>query len=119
MPPAAVSDPITMTVVVTLAARGFLIVLGVWLFGGFILRAGGAALAFTGLALAALTGSVGMAVAAILGSVAWLAGQWLFGVRHHYYRSSLARRVFLEWLPARFDPTRRWGVPNIPPECHR
>jgi hypothetical protein len=108
-----------MTVVVILAARAFLLALGVWLFGGVVLRVGGAALALSGVALAALTGSVGMALAAILGGLAWLAGQWLFGVRHHYYRSALARRVFLEWLPARFDPTRRWGVPNIPPGCRR
>jgi len=108
-----------MTVVVLLAARALLLALAVWLFGGFVLRAGGAALALSGLALAALTGSVGMALAGILGGLAWLAGQWLFGVRHHYYRSALARRVFLEWLPARLDPTRRWGVPNIPPGCRR
>ncbi|MGH2852684.1 MAG: hypothetical protein ACRDLF_00625 [Solirubrobacteraceae bacterium] len=108
-----------MSVVVILAARGVLIALAVWLFGGFVLRAGGAFFALGGLAIAALYGSPGMAVAALLGGVAWLAGQWLFGLRHHYYRSALARRVFLEWLPARFDPTRRWGVPNVPPGSRR
>lgn len=108
-----------MSSVVSLAATGVLIALGVWLLGGFVLRICGAVLALGGLATAALTGSPGMAVAAIFGSLAWLAGQWLFGLRHHCYRSPLARRVFLEWLPARFDPTRRWGVPNIPPACRR
>jgi len=108
-----------MTTLVALAARGGLIALVVWLFAGFLLRACGALLAVSGLAIAALTGSPGMAIAAILGSLAWLAGQWLFALRHHYYRSPLARRVFLEWLPVRLDPTRRWGVPNVPPGCRR
>jgi hypothetical protein len=108
-----------MSTVVILAARGVLIALGVWLFAGFLLRACGALLAVGGLATAAFNGSPGTAVAAILGSLAWLAGQWLFGLRHHYYRSPLARRVFLELLPVRLDPTRRWGVPNIPPGCRR
>lgn len=108
-----------MSVVVLLVARGVLITLGVWLFAGFFLRTFGAVLALGGLAIAALYGSPGMAIAAILGSLAWLAGQWLFGLRHHYYRSALARRVFLEWLPPRFDSTRRWGVPNVPPGCRR
>jgi hypothetical protein len=108
-----------MSVVVILAARGMLIALGVWLFAGFVLRTCGAVLAVGGLAIAALTGSPGMAIATFLGSLAWLAGQWLFGLRHHYYRSPLARRVFLEWLPPRFDPTRHWGVPTVPPGGRR
>ncbi|MGD1059120.1 MAG: hypothetical protein ABR992_17090 [Solirubrobacteraceae bacterium] len=108
-----------MSSVVALAARGLLIALAVWLFAGFLLRTCGALLAVGGLATAALTGSPGMAIAAILGSTAWLAGQWLYALRHHYYRSPLARRVFLEWLPTRFDATRRWGVPNVPPGCRR
>jgi hypothetical protein len=108
-----------MSVIVILVARTVLIALTVWLFAGFVLRACGAVLAIGGLAAAALYGSPGMAIATILGSIAWLAGQWLFGLRHHYYRSALARRVFLEWLPPRFDATRRWGVPNVPPRCRR
>jgi hypothetical protein len=108
-----------MSSVVSLAATGVLIALGVWLFGGFVLRTCGAVLALGGLASAALTGSPGMAIAAILGSLAWLAGQWLFALRHHYFRSSLARRVFVDGLPAALDPTRRWGVPTMPPGCRR
>jgi len=108
-----------MTGVVSLAASGVLVALGVWLLGGFALRTGGALLAVGGLFATATTGSLTMAAATITGAVAWLAGQWLYGLRHHYYRSPLARRVFLEWLPTRFDPTRRWGVPNVPPGCRR
>jgi len=108
-----------MTGVLSLAASAIIVAVGVWLFGGWVLRACGGLLAVGGLGSTALTGSPGMAIAAILGGVAWLAGQWLFGLRHHYYRSPLARRVFLQWLPVRFDPTRGWGVPNVPPGCRR
>lgn len=108
-----------MSGLLSLAACGLIAALAVWLFGGFVLRAGGALFAVGGLLATASTGSLATTAAAILGAVAWLAGQWLYGLRHHYYRSPLARRVFLEWLPARFDPTRRWGVPNVPPGCRR
>jgi hypothetical protein len=108
-----------MAGVVSLAATGVLIALGVWLLGGLVLRTGGAFLTVGGLLATASTGSLTMAAATILGAVAWLAGHWLFALRHHYYRSPLARRVFLDGLPAALDPTRRWGVPNIPPGCHR
>ena len=107
------NGPLSLAACATIAAAG------VWLFGGFVLRASGALLALGGLTSTALTGSPGMAIATILGGVAWLAGQWLFGLRHHYYRSPLARRVFLQWLPARFDPTSGWGVPNVPPGWRR
>lgn len=108
-----------MNTLLSLAACAIIAAICVWLFGGFVLRVCGALLAVGGLASTALTGSPGMAVAAILGSLAWLAGQWLFGLRHHYYRSPLARRVFHQWLPARFDPTSGWGVLNVPPGWHR
>ena len=108
-----------MTGVVSLAASGVLVALGVWLLGGFVLRTGGAFLAVGGLFATATTGSLTMAAATITGAVAWIAGHWLFAVRHHYFRSPIARRVFLDRLPAVIDPTRRWGVPNIPPGCRR
>jgi hypothetical protein len=108
-----------MTGAVSLAASGVLVSLGAWLLGGFVLRTAGALLAVGGLFATAITGSLTMATATIIGAVAWLAGHWLFGLRHHYYRSPLARRVFLQWLPTRFDPTNGWGVPNVPPGCRR
>jgi hypothetical protein len=104
-----------MTALLSLLATGIIAVLGLWLLGGLLLRIGGGALAVGGLLGTATTGSPGMAVATILGCLAWLAGHWLFAFRHHYFRSPLARRVFLDALPSPFDPTRRWGVPNIPP----
>jgi hypothetical protein len=60
-----------------------------------------------------------MAVATLLGTAAWLAGHWLYALRHHYFRTPLARRVFMDALPSRLDPTRGWGVPNVPAGARR
>jgi hypothetical protein len=49
----------------------------------------------------------------VLGAAFWLGGHWHFALRHHSYKSPLARRVFLQLLPRRLDPTRNWGVPMI------
>jgi hypothetical protein len=103
-----------MNALLSLTASCALAALGLWLFGGPLLRLGGVLLAVTGLWLTASTGSPMMAAASVLGGVAWLAGHWLFAVRHHYFCSPLARRIFVRVLPAQFDPTRGWGVPNVP-----
>jgi len=97
-------------------ATGVLIALGVWLMGGLVLRVGGLILAATGLLSTAMTGAPTAALMTAVGALAWLAGQWVYGARHHYFASPLARRVFLQALPRRLDPTRRWGIPNIPPD---
>lgn len=88
--------------------------LAVWVVGSVVLRWGGLFLVVA--SLATTSGdwrTTGLGVA--LGSLAWLAGHWLFAVRHHVYRSPLARRIFLQLLPRRLDPTRRWGVRTIDP----
>lgn len=108
-----------MTGLLSLLASGILAALAVWLLGGITLRLIGAVLAIGGLLDTAWTGAPAMALATILGAAAWLAGHWLFALRHHYYRSPLARRIFVDALPARFDATRRWGVPNVPPGARR
>jgi hypothetical protein len=105
-----------MSGLVSLAASSVLVALGVWLLGGFVLRVSGAVLAVGGLLATASSGSLAMAAATITGAVAWLAGHWLFAARHHYFRSPLARRVFHVGLPQQLDPTRGWGIPNVPPE---
>jgi len=105
-----------MSALVRIAAWTVMIGIGIWLFGGVVLRAGGAASLTVGLLLAADTGSASAALIAVLGTLGWLAGHWLFAVRNHYYRSPLARRVFLVAMPRRLDPTRGWGLPNVPPE---
>lgn len=65
---------------------------------------------------------VGVIVLAIDGNLAgiillagalglWLIGHWRYALRHREYRSPLARRIFLQVLPTRLDPTRRWAWP--------
>ncbi len=103
-----------MTAALSLLASGILVALAVWLLGGFVLRVGGAVLAIGGLLSTAVTGSPAMAAATILGGVAWLAGHWLYAVRHHEYASPLARRVFNQVLPRTLNAARRWGVRVLP-----
>jgi hypothetical protein len=99
-------------VIVTLIGIAVLVAGGFWLFGGVILRAGGAFLALLGaLALVLLGNAFGIVILAI-GVALWLAGHWHFALRHHAYKSPLAERIF-DRLPARFDPTRGWGVPVV------
>jgi hypothetical protein len=107
-----------MSLLLNLLATGVLIALGLWLFGSIVLRAGGVVLAVGGLVSTATTGAPAMAAASVLGALAWLAGHWLFALRHHYFCSPLARRVFNDTLVP-LNPTRRWGIPNVPPERRR
>lgn len=107
-----------MSPLLSLLATGVLIALGLWLFGSIVLRASGVVLAVGGLVSTATTGSPAMAAASVLGALAWLAGHWLFALRHHYFCSPLARRAFNHVL-APLNPTRWWGVPNVPPERRR
>jgi hypothetical protein len=103
-----------MTGLLSLLATCVLVALGCWLLGGIVLRVGGVLLVAGGLLSTAITGSPAAALLAVTGSLAWLAGQWLFAVRHHFFGSPLARRVFHEALPRQLDPTRAWGIPNVP-----
>jgi hypothetical protein len=105
-----------MTGLLSLLATGVLVALGVWLLGGIVLRVGGVLLVAGGLLSTAATGSPSAALATVLGGLAWLGGQWHYAARHHCFSSPLARRVFLEALPRQFDPTRGWGIANVPPE---
>jgi hypothetical membrane protein len=105
-----------MTAMLSFAATSILFAVGVWVLGGLVLRISGVLLIAGGLLITAATGSLGSALLAVAGVLAWLVGHWLHAVRYHYYSSPLARRVFLEVLPPRFDPTRRWGIPNVPRE---
>lgn len=102
----------------SLVAIGVLAALALWLFGSTVLRVGGTALSVGALVSTAITGSPAMAAASLLGVLAWLAGHWLFAVRHHYFYSPLARRIFTDALTP-LNPTRRWGIPNVPPERRR
>jgi len=103
-----------MTTVLSITAIGVLVALGVWMLGGLLLRITGLLLCAAGLLNTAVAGSPWTALLAVFGAVVWLAGHWLFALRHHYYASPLARRVFLQFLPSRLDPTKGWGFPTVP-----
>lgn len=86
--------------------------LAIWRLGSVVLRWGGALIVVA--SLAPTSGEPrSTALGVVVGGMAWLAGHWLFAVRPHVYRSPLARRVFLQLLPARLDPTRGWGVRTV------
>jgi hypothetical protein len=104
-----------MTAVVSLLAILLLGLVLAWLIGSFVLRAGGLLLILAGLVALATGSDAGAgAVALLVGVVAWLGGHWIYAYRHHEYRGPLARRIFLQMLPERADPTRRWGIPVVP-----
>jgi hypothetical protein len=92
----------------TILALALLAALVGWVAGSLLLRASGLLGVLVGLAL---TPAHPVAlVAVVAGAVAWSAGHWLFALRHHRYRSPLARRIYLQALPACLDPTRHWAI---------
>ncbi|MGN6188037.1 MAG: hypothetical protein ACTHOE_04000 [Conexibacter sp.] len=95
-----------------------LVAIAAWLMGSAVLRAVGLFFFFGGLLTIVIAGRIGLLPAVILGAVLWLAGHWLYAYRHHAFVSPLARRIFLQALPRRFDPTRGWGVPVIDVSNH-
>jgi hypothetical protein len=101
-----------VAVVIGIAA---LIALAGWLVGSLALRIAGVLMVIAGLVGTATGRPEGLLVAAI-GLLAWIAGHWLYGARHHYFVSPLARRVFQQTPLRRVDPTRRWGVPTVADE---
>jgi hypothetical protein len=103
-----------MTGLLSFLAWGGLIGLACWLLGGVVLRVGGALLAYGGLVSTAATGSPGTAIATLAGGMAWLAGHWLYALRHHEYASPLARRVFNQALLRTLNAARRWGIRVLP-----
>ena len=86
---------------------------GFWVFGGVVLRVVGVIFVIAGVANLLFLGDPFALFVAVLGFVMWLAGHWHFALRHHEYKSPLARRIFLQVLPPRFDPTRQWGAPVV------
>ncbi len=100
-------------VVFGIAAIGLLLV---WLIGGLVLRLSGLVLALAGLTGLALSGNANGILVLILGGFLWLVGHWHYALRHHAYKSPLARYVFCRWAPAWLDPARNWAVPVVDPE---
>src|SRR3954454_11674968 len=75
----------------------------IWLFSGVVLRvsgAGFAVLALLGLALSPGSSAGGAVILLALATAMWLAGHWLFALRHHAYKSPLVQRVFPSVAPA-------------------
>jgi hypothetical protein len=97
-------------VITTILVLVLLAALVAWVAGSLLLRAGGLLTFLVGLAL--MPAHLVAFVVALAGAIAWLAGHWLFALRHHHYRSPLARRIYLQALPARLDPTRGWAIPT-------
>ncbi|HEY7934620.1 MAG TPA: hypothetical protein VID48_12435 [Solirubrobacteraceae bacterium] len=108
-----------MTGLISWLAIGIFAALAVWRLSGIALRVGGLLLFLGALFVTAETGWLPAALLAAVGGIGWLGGHWMYGVRHHYFDSPLARRLFLQVLPRRLDPTRRWGIPTVRVEPDR
>lgn len=97
-----------------LVALGVAVLAGlavIWLLGGILLRVGGLLLVIAGaLGVALQRDPDGILVLAI-GALLWLAGHWHYALRHHAYKSPLARYAFCRWAPEWLDPTANWSVP--------
>ncbi len=99
-----------MSSVLSWLAIAIFIALAVWCFAGITLRVGGRLMFIGALFVTAKTGWLPAALLATVGGLAWLGGHWLYGVRHHYIDSPLARRLFLQVFPRKLDPTRKWNT---------
>ncbi len=86
---------------------------GFWIAGGLVLRIGGLTFAVFGAFILAIDRSLVGIVVFVFGFGLWLIGHWHYAVRYHTYKSPLAQRIFLQMLPARFDPSRGWGQPVV------
>jgi glucose-6-phosphate-specific signal transduction histidine kinase len=81
---------------------------------GFLATAGGL------LNLLLMTGATGTftlssAAASLLGGLVigpllWIAGHWLFALKHHHFKSPLAQRAIQQPFHGRLDPTHNWGI---------
>lgn len=100
----------------TLIGVAIIVVVGLWIFGGVFLRVAGIVFAFVGAVSLITLGDPTALFMVVLAFAMWLAGHWHFALRHHEYKSPLARRIFLQVLPPRYDPTRHWGAPVVPGE---
>ena len=96
---------------IEIAAGLLLGLLAFWLLGGLVARVGGLLLVLVGAASLALDPRVGAAalIGARRGDRGSL-GHWHYALRHHAYKSPLARYVFCRWAPEWLDPTRNWAV---------
>lgn len=96
-----------------LAAVGIAViaVVGFWIVGGVLLRAGGLIIALLGVLDLAIYGNPTGIIPLLIGILLWLIGHWHYALRHHEYKGPLAGRIFYQLLPRRLDPTRNWTTP--------
>ena len=99
-----------------IAAIGIAIIAsaGFWIAGGVLLRAAGLIVAMLAALNLAIVGDPAAILLFLVGLALWLLGHWHYALRHHTYKSPLARRIFCQVLPPRLDPTRGWGIPVVP-----
>jgi hypothetical protein len=97
-----------LTVAIAIAV---IVIVGFWVVGGVLLRAGGIIVATFGVLVLAIDHSLAGIILLAVGVLVWLAGHWHYALRHHEYKSPLAQRAFQQFLPHRLDPTRGWGLP--------
>ena len=83
-----------------------LVFLGAWVFGGLLLRLSGLALALAGAVVLATSGEANGILAFAIGALLWLAGHWLYAIRHLEYKSPLADFLFCRCVPDWLDPAR-------------
>lgn len=104
-----------------IAAIGIAIIacVGFWMVGGVLLRAAGLVVAALAALNLALVGNAAAIPLFLVGLALWLVGHWHYALRHHEYKSPLARRIFYQVLPRRLDPTRGWGIPVVPVESQQ
>jgi len=96
-----------LTVAIAIAV---VVIVGLWITGGVILRLGGVLVAILGALVLAVDHSLAGIILLAVGALLWLAGHWHYVLRHHVYKSPLAQRLFQQVLPGRIDPTRGLGV---------
>jgi hypothetical protein len=79
-----------------MAALGIaaLALLFTWIFGGFLLRAGGLLLVFVGAIVLALSGNANGILVAAIGAVLWLLRHGHYALRHGVWKSRLAGRLW-------------------------
>lgn len=78
----------------------------IWVLGGLLLRLSGLALALAGAVVLATSGEANGILAFAIGALLWLAGHWLYAVRHLDYKSPLADFLFCRCVPDWLDPAR-------------
>jgi hypothetical protein len=86
-----------------------IVVLGLlfaWVLAGLLLRLSGLILALAGASVIALSGNANGILVLAIGAALWLAGHWLYALRHGQYKSPLADFLLCRCAPAWLDPTR-------------